>query len=172
MESLKKRAKTVKTTGCIVTLFSIAAGICFAVLMVLSMNDLFASINNTIDQTITSDSSSADPAVTAGAINDMTKVLYKYMWLSIIMLVTFSIAGIGSLIANIMVLSTDWKNPSLNESRMLWGLLGIFLLGGISGWVFGNKAMKVYASTPSTSETTQTTQTTQAAQTNPEDSNW
>ena len=47
-----------------------------------------------------------------------------------------------SLIDGIIILSTDWNNKELNDSKLLWGLLTLLLLGPIGSLVFGIKAEK------------------------------
>ncbi len=46
-----------------------------------------------------------------------------------------------SFIDAIIILSTDWKNKELDESKILWGLLTLLLLGSIGSLVFGIKAV-------------------------------
>lgn len=58
-------------------------------------------------------------------------------WVTIIACV---VGGICSFVSTIMILACDWKYPELQSSKILWGVLGLFLLGWISGWVFGVKA--------------------------------
>ncbi len=55
---------------------------------------------------------------------------------------TFSVSAIISLVAAIMILTTDFENTEANSSKMLWGILSIFLLGPIAVLVFTGKNMK------------------------------
>ncbi len=164
MENLKKRAKAIKILGCVTTLVCIVAGICFIVLMGLAMSEIFNSLDSALNQSMNSDSSvtdpSLDPVVANDIYGDFMAIFYKYFWLSMIMSIAFGITGIGSLVGNILILATDWKNKTLNDAKLVWGLLGILLLGGISGWVFGQKAKNVYAFAVSPNEQAQPSQET------------
>lgn len=46
------------------------------------------------------------------------------------------------LIDGIIILSTDWNNKELDESKLLWGLLTLLILGPISSLIFSIKAEK------------------------------
>ncbi len=46
--------------------------------------------------------------------------------------------------AAILILVTDWGNEELNNCKLLWGLLSIFLLPSIGPIVFGVKACKLW----------------------------
>ncbi|MGL5590906.1 MAG: hypothetical protein ACRDCH_02440 [Metamycoplasmataceae bacterium] len=46
-----------------------------------------------------------------------------------------------SLIDSIYILSTDFRNKELNNTKLLWGLLSLLLIGNIGCLVFANKMM-------------------------------
>lgn len=65
-----------------------------------------------------------------------------------IVLIFTLIGAIVSLIFAIMdsitILTTDWKNEELNNSKTLWGILGLLILGNIATLIFGINALKAY----------------------------
>ncbi len=52
----------------------------------------------------------------------------------------FLAAGICELVAAIKILATNWQNPNVESSKVLWGLLAIFLLPIIAPLVFVSQA--------------------------------
>lgn len=56
---------------------------------------------------------------------------------SIMMIITGVLYTILSLYIPIKILATSWKNNSLENSKILWGLLSLLLLGWIGGLIFG-----------------------------------
>ncbi len=50
------------------------------------------------------------------------------------------VAGICELVAAIKILATNWQNPQVESTKVLWGLLAIFLLPIIAPLVFVGQA--------------------------------
>ncbi len=48
-------------------------------------------------------------------------------------------AAIWGIVTSCQILTTKWDDPECENSKMMWGLLGLFLLGGIANIVFGAK---------------------------------
>ena len=42
----------------------------------------------------------------------------------------------------IKILSTNWKNKKIDETKILWGVLTIVVLGSIASLVFSNSSIK------------------------------
>lgn len=53
------------------------------------------------------------------------------------------ISSVLKLIAAIIVLATDWKNKQIDDKKLLWGLLAIFLLGFIALLIFSISSMNI-----------------------------
>ena len=49
-----------------------------------------------------------------------------------------------SIVYGIIILSNDWKDKELDESKILWGILTLCLLGTIASLVFSIEAVKKY----------------------------
>ena len=84
--------------------------------------------------------------------------------------ITIIAGGPICLAAAIMILATDWQNQEINDSKLLWGLLGLLLIPAIAPIVFGNKAVRILSnntsSNPSTQPTTSAITTEVSANTN------
>lgn len=66
-----------------------------------------------------------------------------FIWLTIVgILVTMVL----SIVVGVQILSTDWKNKELDDSKTIWGILCFIFLGPIAGWVFGSKAVNALSS--------------------------
>lgn len=48
-----------------------------------------------------------------------------------------------SLIDSIKIITTDYKNQELNDDKLLWGILGLVLLGNIACLIFASKMISV-----------------------------
>lgn len=46
-----------------------------------------------------------------------------------------------NIISSILILIKDWKKEELNQSKILWGILTIVILGPIASFVFSRKAL-------------------------------
>ncbi len=62
-------------------------------------------------------------------------------WLGWVVLSIFSIIPF---ILGILILATDWKNDVVNNSKILWGIFSIVLLGPIASLVFSVQSRKIY----------------------------
>ncbi len=74
----------------------------------------------------------------AMANTDITTVA---VWNSALIVVTFGlvVSSILAVVGSILILSTDFKNNDVNDSKILWGLLSLFLIGPIGLIVFAKK---------------------------------
>lgn len=77
-------------------------------------------------------------------INELIKKAHKIKIWSIVSLVLFftlflTIVSIVISIVNcIIILSTEWEDEKINDDKLLWGLLGLFLLGPIATIIFSS----------------------------------
>lgn len=56
--------------------------------------------------------------------------------LSVVIVILIVLAAIISFVAVILTLSNDWVIPKLQDMKLLWGLLGLFILGPIGPFIF------------------------------------
>ena len=50
-----------------------------------------------------------------------------------------------TIVQAIKTLATDWNDKTLNNDKILWGLLSLMILGPIATLVFGSKIMEAYS---------------------------
>ncbi|MGL5590771.1 MAG: hypothetical protein ACRDCH_01745 [Metamycoplasmataceae bacterium] len=73
------------------------------------------------------------------AFNEVTGSI---IWLISVIIVLLSL--ILNITLSVIILATDFKNKEVNDNRILWGLLSLFLLGGIGIIVFSTINIKKY----------------------------
>ncbi len=72
------------------------------------------------------------------------------------------VAAICEFVAAIKILATNWQNPQIESSKVLWGLLALLLLPIIAPFVFVSQAKSILknSGTQQPSNTTPTSSTT------------
>lgn len=71
---------------------------------------------------------------------------------------------IFNILDGIKILSTDWNNKELNDSKTLWGIFCFVILGPIASIVFGGKVVSAYTNVnPAAAQTTTTADATVVA---------
>ena len=70
-----------------------------------------------------------------------TGIDITHAWNSALIVLTFVlvVSLILAVVGSILILSTDFKNNYVNDSKILWGLLSLFLIGPIGLIVFAKK---------------------------------
>ena len=61
-----------------------------------------------------------------------------YITFTILSVIGILVAAILSFAGSLIILITDFKNKEINESRILWGLLSLFLLGSVGLIIFSS----------------------------------
>ncbi len=69
------------------------------------------------------------------------EIYYAIVVLFAVVVIAFVILAIMEFIGAIYILATDWKLPSLNNDKILWGILALVILPTISLIIFGQKAV-------------------------------
>lgn len=94
-------------------------------------------------QWISQNTTNPEPNVPSDVDIFFTSSLFKWFIFAIVMSVMMFISFILNLVASIIILSTDWKNQQIDDKKLLWGLLAIFLLGFIALLIFSISSMKI-----------------------------
>ncbi|MGL5732507.1 MAG: hypothetical protein ACRCXE_00315 [Metamycoplasmataceae bacterium] len=85
-------------------------------------------------------------------INDSESITFSTLGLFLLIIYIFS--WIIERTASIMILAFNFENKEVNDSRILWGLLSLFLLGSLGAIIFSTINFKKYKNDPNDSEIT------------------
>jgi len=67
-------------------------------------------------------------------VNESTFI--SFVVFLVVLLIFTSISSIWNLVLSIIILAQVWENKVVSDSKILWGLLALFLLGSIATLIF------------------------------------